>query len=203
MNYGNIRTHFKAVLNRSDITDALADTFIDQGIARIQRQLRIPIMEAQQNYTISTQTGSVVVPNDMLELMDIYFDNTAVVRLPLHDMLQLKKGSEAGTPQFFTRERSNILLYPEPSSGTLTVNYYAEFPEMTSDSDENTLAKVASDAIIYAALTYASDYYIDERSQIFTEKYLSFMSELQEQSNDAEMSGSLQVMRPSATYTDY
>ena len=51
MNKGNLRSHFKAVLNRSDITDALADTFIDQGIARIQRSLRIPSMEKKHTYT--------------------------------------------------------------------------------------------------------------------------------------------------------
>lgn len=45
MNKGEIRAHFKALLNRSDITDALADTFIDQGITRIQRSLRVPSME--------------------------------------------------------------------------------------------------------------------------------------------------------------
>ena len=45
MNLGNLRSHFIALLNRSDITNSLADTFIDQSIARIQRQLRIPSME--------------------------------------------------------------------------------------------------------------------------------------------------------------
>ena len=66
MNYGQIRTHFKALLNRSDITDALADTFIEQGIARIQRSLRIPSMEKQHNYTFSTQTTKVTLPSDFL-----------------------------------------------------------------------------------------------------------------------------------------
>lgn len=160
-------------------------------------------MEAQQNYTISIQTASVVVPNDMLELQDVYHEKTVLRRVPLEEMLQMKDIGETGTPKFFTRERSKLLLYPEPSSGTLTVNYYASFADMSSDSDENVLAKIASDLIVYAALTYASDYYIDERAQLFAQKYTSFMGELQEQSNDAEMSGSLQVMRPSATYTDY
>lgn len=82
MNKGNLRSHFIAVLNRSDITNSLADTFIDQGIARIQRTLRIPAMEAQQTYAISIQTGSIVVPSDMLELMDAYYDKTTLTRIP-------------------------------------------------------------------------------------------------------------------------
>lgn len=202
MNKGNLRSHFIAVLNRSDITNSLADTFIDQGIARIQRTLRIPIMEAQQTYAISVQTASIVVPSDMLELMDIYFDKTTLTRVPLEEMLQMKDIGETGTPMYFTRERSTLLLYPEPATGTVVVNYYAEFPAMTSDSDENTLAKVASDAIIYAALTYAADYFLDERADLFTSKFGQFIAELQGQSDDADASGSLQVMRPSATFTD-
>ena len=34
MNYGDLKTHFEAVLNRSDITSALTTTFIGQGIAK-------------------------------------------------------------------------------------------------------------------------------------------------------------------------
>lgn len=202
MNKGNLRSHFIAVLNRSDITNSLADTFIDQGITRIQRTLRIPAMEAQQTYSISAQTGSIVVPSDMLELMDVYFDKTTLTRVPMEEMLQMKDIGETGTPMHFTRERAKLLLYPEPASGSVVVNYYAEFAEMTSDSDENTLAKVASDLIVYAALTYAADYFLDERAELFTGKFGQFMAELQGQADDAETAGSLQVMRPSATYTD-
>lgn len=202
MNKGNLRSHFIAVLNRSDITNSLADTFIDQGIARIQRTLRIPAMEAQQTYAISIQTGSIVVPSDMLELMDAYYDKTTLTRVPMEEMLQMKDIGETGTPMYFTRERSKLLLYPEPASGSVVVNYYAEFAEMTSDSDENTIAKVASDLIVYAALTYAADYFLDERAELFTGKFGQFMAELQGQADDAETAGSLQVMRPSATYTD-
>ena len=72
MNKGQIRAHFKALLNRTDCSDALADTFIDQAITRIQRTLRIPSMEKTQNYSISTQVASIIVPADLIEIMNIY-----------------------------------------------------------------------------------------------------------------------------------
>ena len=81
-------------------------------------------------------------------------------------------------------------------------NYYASFPEMTSDSDENILAAIASDLIMYSALTYASDYYLDERTDVFEGKYQQFMNELQEQANDQEIVGTIQAIRPSY-YIDY
>jgi hypothetical protein len=197
MNYGSIRTHFKAVLNRSDITDALADTFIDQGIARIQRTLRIPSMEAKHTYNISSLINQVVLPSNFLEAIDIYYDNRVLTRIPMTEMQQLKDANQSGNPLYFAREQSSLLVYPYPTSGNLTLNYYAQYPEMTTDSSETLLSQIAPDLIIYAALTYASDYYLDERTEVFEGKYLQFMTELQEQANDQELTGSLQSIRPS------
>tara|TARA_A200000159_G_scaffold134453_1_gene133055 strand:- start:174 stop:776 length:603 start_codon:yes stop_codon:yes gene_type:complete len=197
MNYGSIRSHFKALLNRSDITDALADTFLDQGIARIQRSLRIPAMEKMYNFNVTASTPHILVPNDFLEVISIYYDNNQLVRLPMSEMLEHKKAAVSGAPYYFTREGGRFLLAPEPTSGTVTVTYYGQFAEMTTDSSENILAKVASDLIIYAALTYAADYFLDERSALYEQKYVQFMTEIQEQANDAETTGTLQKIRPS------
>ena len=197
MNKGNLRTHFKAVLNRSDITDALADTFIDQGIARIQRSLRVPSMETQNTYNFTSQTTKVTLPSNFLEAIDVYYGNRALTRLPMRDIQEHSKSAESGSPYYFTREGSSLLLYPQPSGGTLVLNYYASFEEMTTDSSENLLAQIAPDLIIYAALTYASDYYLDERSAVFDTKYMTFMSEIQEQANDQELTGTIQSIRPS------
>ena len=47
MNYGDLKSHFNDLLNRSDITAALTTRFIDQGIA-IERSLRTPAGEAEE-----------------------------------------------------------------------------------------------------------------------------------------------------------
>jgi len=196
MNYGDLRTHFKALLNRSDITDALANTFIDQGIGRIQRALRIPSMEKQHTYTISAQTSKVTIPNDFLEAIDLIYDNHTLSRIPMKEMQDYKKAGETGSPHFFAREVGTFLLYPEPSSGSLILNYYAQYTALSADSDTNVLTDIASDLICYAALVYASDYFLDDRRPIFETTFQSFLIEIQEQANDAEMSGSLQSIRP-------
>lgn len=203
MNKGELRAHFKALLNRSDCSDALSNTFVDQSITRIQRVLRIPAMEKQQTYSVaSIGTPSIVFPSDMLEVLDIYFDATAMVRIPLHEMLQLKKTGETGVPRFFCRQQGTLLVFPVPTSGTIYLNYYGQFADMVEDTDENQLAQFASDLIIYGALGYASDWFLDERAGQFDQKYAQFMSEIQEQANDAELSGSVQVVRPTHTYSD-
>jgi hypothetical protein len=67
---------------------------------------------------------------------------------------------------------------------------------MTADSDENALATIAPDLISYAALTYAADFYLDERSATFEGKYQAFLNEIQTQADDQELTGSLQSIRP-------
>jgi hypothetical protein len=202
MNYGNLRTHFKALLNRSDITDALANTFIEQGIQRIQRQLRVPSMERTLTYAITNKVSFVLVPSDMLELISISHGYQHLVSLPSHEFNEISEGKEEGIPKYFMRRRETLELYPAPSSGELKIDYYGEFQVMSADSDESTLAKIASDLICYAALGYAADYYLDERTAVFEQKFIAILNEIQEQANAAEQSGVSQVMRPSAVYDD-
>ena len=196
MNLGSIRTHFKALLNRSDITDSLADTFLDQGIARIQRQLRIPSMEKVTTYNVTSATNEILLPNDFLEVISLSYDGHQLDRVPQREILERQKTGEQGQPHYFCRIGGSYKLSPVPTSGTITLDYYAQFPAMTQDTDENILAQVASDLIIYSALTYAADFFIDDRLQVFEAKYQQFLDEIQQQADDAELSGNMQSIQP-------
>ena len=203
MNYGDMKSHFNELLNRSDITSALTTRFVDQGIARVQRSLRVPAMENQNIYTISGSTQHVTIPSDFLEIIDIYHSGGAVLeRISMSRMQQLKQEGKTGTPLYFSREQSKFHLYPYPTSGTVTLNYYAEFDAFASDSTETIMSKLASDVIIYAALTYAATYYLDEREALFEQKFTTLINELQLQADDQEMNGGTQVLGSAYTYED-
>jgi len=202
MNKGQIRAHFLALLNRSDCPNTLADTFIDQATTRIQRVLRTPAQEAQQTYTISGQTSEITIPVNLLEIISVYMDGVALTRIPHHEMLQAQRTGEQGIPRQMCRQQSKILLHPQPTTGTVFLDYYAEFPSLATDSDTNALTGIASDILTYTALSYAADYFMDERAAIFEQKSGQFLAELQEQSNSAEQSGVSQVMRPTVVYGD-
>lgn len=193
-----------ALLNRTDLPDALADTFIDQSIGRIYRTLRIPAMEKQQSYAFSSAGGvsSIVLPNDFLEAIALYYGGVGLVRLPLHTMVEAQASGEVGIPQFFTRQQGTFLMHPKPASGTLILDYYGELDTLVEDTDTNPLTILASDAITYMSLGYAGDYFLDERAPLFEAKASAFLAEIQEQADTAESSGSLQVMRPTQTYAD-
>lgn len=193
-----------ALLNRSDCTDALANTFIDQAIARIARTLRIPSMEQQHTYTISGDTGvgEVILPNNLLEMIDVHYDGRALARVPSHEMVEHQKTGSLGAPQFFNRLQGTIQITPRPTAGTLYLNYYAQPNSLVDDTDTNVLTDVGSDLITYTALGYASDYFLDERGPLFETKASAFLSEIQDQADRAETSGSTQVMRPTHRYED-
>jgi len=203
MNYGDLKTHFNNVLNRSDITTALTTTFIDQGIARVQRQLRTPMQEALTSYTISGQTDYITLPNDFLEIISLYYLNTELTRVPMSKFRSLNANNYAGNPTHFTRQQEKLYLFPQPSSGNVYLYYYNEFEPMTADTDESKLAKIAPDLLIYAALTYAADYYLDTRAEAFENKFNQFILELQEQANDAETNGGTQRIQPTYSYSDF
>jgi hypothetical protein len=203
MNKGELRTHFKQLLNRSDCTDALADTFISQSITRMERVLRIPPMEKTLTYTITSNTTELTIPTDFLEITGIYHGTTNMIRVSLAKFIELTQGGETGTPKYFCRQADKLTIYPYPTSGTVTMNYYASFPVLVSDSDTNDLTLIASDMIAYGALTYAADYFLDERGPQFEGKFQQGLTEIQMQANDAETSGTVQVMQPHSTYQDF
>ena len=142
MNYGQLKEHFNDLLNRSDITSTLTTRFIDQGIARIQRQLRTPLNEKKKNYTITAVTSQVTLPTDFLEIISLYANEYELRRITMSEYRALANNAYTGKPQVFVREQENLLLFPQPSDGTLSLYYYGEFDPMSADSDENKLAQV-------------------------------------------------------------
>lgn len=203
MNKAELRAQFQALLNRSDCDATLADTFIEQSIRRIQRLLRIPPMEKQQVYTINNETPWILLPSDFLEIIDIYHDEMPLTRIPMSEMVLLKVTQQVGFPKYFTREQETLKIYPAPSSGEIKLNYYGEFGDMVEDTDEISLGIYAPDLIIYGALSYATDYFLDERAATFEGRFNVFINEVQSQADEAEMVGTVQAMRSIASYIDY
>jgi hypothetical protein len=192
MNYGQIRTQFKAILNRSDCTDALADTFISQGIARSQRVLRIPANEKSLATTVGPTFTGVAVPNDLIEVITFDCDGKKVNYLPVQRWLELDQDA-AGTPEYWTRIGTNFKFKPLPTQGKiLTLYYYGDFAAFTSDSTETALSVLAPDLIIYGGLGFAADYFLDERKDIFEQRYMMSAQELQEQAYNTDGAGSVQ-----------
>lgn len=201
MNKAALRTQFKNLLNRNDCSNNLADTFLDQALGRIQRTLRVPSMEKVNTITFSDSLpSSFILPDDFLEFISLYFDGPSgggrLTYVPMGTFVEIPKNT-GGTPKYFTRIGAEVKVKPLPSQDTsLTLLYYGEIPDFTDDTSSNFLSEIAPDLLIYGALSYAADYFVDERKQAFEEVYARTFSDLVAQSASLEFSGGEMSIQP-------
>jgi hypothetical protein len=181
MAYVDVKNQFLGLLNRRDITPSLTNTFMQFGIQRIQRELRIPAMEKLANF-VTDGTYNVAVPGDYLEMLSIYTNTTTshkrLTRVDAQSILDYSK--QSGIPQFYSRIGGNFVVGPVPPSGTsVFIYYYADASALVADSDTNWITDIAPTLLIYAALSYASDYFLDDRKQMFEASYIQIAEQLQ------------------------
>lgn len=206
MNKAQIRSQFKALLNRNDCSDTLANTFIDQTIGRIQRTLRVPSMEKALTITFTDELpDSFILPNDFLGVKELYFIqepySKSLERLELGRFLEIN--SLTGTvPQFYTRVQNTIKVKPAKSGMTIYLIYYGEIPDLVADTDENFITQIAPDLLVYGALSFAADYFVDERRDAFEGRYENIYNEIVEQNYQLEFAGGMNMVQPLYSYND-
>lgn len=182
MNKLGIRQQLSGLLNRNDATEAQLNVFIDQAVARIQRTLRVPSMEKVQIYTIGSEAPEMLtLPNDFLQLKHLY---TSTGTIDYTDLGTFIKTADApgNTPQIYTRVQASLLVKPTPpQASTITMIYYGEIPDLVEDTDTNFVTEIASDLLVYGALTFAADFFIDDRKDSFEQIAVRIFNEVQDQ----------------------
>ena len=205
MNKAGIRSQVLGLLNRNDCTNALADTFIEQALARIQRTLRVPSMEAEEVLTTNSTNGdTIILPSDFLNIKYLYVPKSDGTQ----QMLEYKDvatflaiPSSVGIPQYYTRIRGELKMKPYPQTGT-TVNliYFSEIPDLVADTDINFLTIIAPDLLTYGALTFAADYFVDDRKPAFEERFGAIYGEVMEQAALVDLDQASIAISPAYAY---
>lgn len=190
MNYGELKTHFQAILNRRDLTTSLRTTFLSMAISRIQRELRAPLMEKAVEVTIGDEYDGLDIPSDYIGLIALTIDDSETVKLQRVDLSEALNASERiGTPKVFARQGGKWILGPTPTEDlVIRIDYWAELEALVDDTDENTLTIVAPDLITYAALVYAAEYFLDRRLEAFENRYQTMLNAVQSQADFDELS---------------
>lgn len=204
MNKAGIRNQIKALIARNDTTDAVIDTFIDQAVARIQRNLRVPAMEkAYITVTTEDNPGTIILPQDFLRLKHLYISNAPIEYVDVSTFMRTQD-APGNTPKIYTRIQGSYLLKPTPPVGlTITMIYYGEIPDLVNDTDTNFVTEIAPDLLVYTALTFAADYYIDDRKQQFADMAVLALNELQAQADEVEMAQEGLVVSASFNSPEY
>lgn len=203
MNKQGIRTQLLGLLNRNDCPNETADIFIEQALARIQRTLRVPSMERGNLITVNEENPDIIViPEDFLNIKYLYTGSTLLEYVDIQRFLQYP--TSVDTPRIYTRIQGEFKIKPSPPAGTeITMIYYGEVPDLTSDTSENFLTVVAADLLVYGALSYAADYFVDERKPAFEQEYNRIYQELVEQALLTEMDQSGMAIATTAFAIEY
>jgi hypothetical protein len=204
MNKQGIRNSVKALIARNDTTDAVIDSFIDQALARIQRILRVPSMEKMMKTTVAAESAdSIVLPADYLKLKHLYQPTGPIEYVDVSTFMKTPD-APGNTPKIYTRIQGSLMVKPTPPAGlVISMIYYGEIPDLVADTDSNFLSEIAPDLLIYTALSFAADYYIDDRKQMFEDVAQRAYGELMEQSYDIDMAQEGLVVSTSFNAPDY
>lgn len=198
MNRQQIRDKVKGLLNRGDCTDALANDFISMAQTRIERTLRTPGQEKISIATGNALTVSdqIVIPADFLSLKHMYSGSTLMSNKDLGHFLTLCP-SPGDTPRYYCRVAASFLVKPTVPLGVpVYMIYYGAQPGLVNDTDTNLFTSVLADLLIYCALVFALDYFVDDRRDAMNQSYETLFNEVEEQGRMTDMDQSSQAMEP-------
>lgn len=193
-----LKTTFTGLMNNRLLTAnaSLQQTFIDQAVLRIQREVRIPAMEKSVNVTIDGATyAGLVIPSDLLELIQIV-PATSLTKLRKCDISRaLNLAQYTGTPTEYCRQGGLWVLGNKPADGdVIRVDYYAELTALDDPTDENVVSIIAWDLIVNAALVQSCIFYKDKRAVDFETQYQTIKKALEDQAETDDTSGGSEVM---------
>lgn len=81
------------------------------------------------------------------------------------------------------------------------IDYYAEFGPMAQVTDETALTDIASDLMVFGALSYGCDHFNDKRGPAFESRFTQILSDIEAMGDLDETSGSAAV-QPAYFYSD-
>jgi hypothetical protein len=159
----------------------------------------------EKSSIISIQAGDegVNVPGDLLQFINVFWSPTQgdwkkLKNYDIGDVYALRK--EVGGPEFFARRDADLVIAPAPDvSGYVLVDYYADFSNLSNDTDSNWLTEIAPDVVIYGALSYAADYFLDNRRDVFEQRFINSIDEIMTQAQLDELTAAA-TMSPAYNY---
>ncbi len=146
-NFTTLVAAIKDRANRTDMADADAEGFIQQGEARLNRLLRMKDMEILGTVTTNA-SGIAAYPTGFLEAITVYDSTNALVQPVNADRLVTV---QASSPKVYALLAGSIYLAPAAAE-TLSVLYYQKITALTSSNLTNWLCTAHPDVYLYASL---------------------------------------------------
>ena len=155
-------------LGRDDL-EAQIPTFIRLAETRLNRELRLRVMERRAETDVLAHQDAIPLPwrrekgnwDVFLEMRDLAWREGDSVRdlryAPVDDFQRLCE--ESGQPAAYTIVGTTLFLLPRPASaGRLHLVYHAEIPPLSEAQPSNPVLLTAPDVYLYATLVEAGPY---------------------------------------------
>ena len=203
--YSTLKTSIANWLNRSDLTDEIADDFIVLTEADLNSKLRIRKMVTQTTITIDSETESL--PTGFLQVRNFYILSGGTKHSlryvsPSH-MDQLRGTSTSGTPEVYTILGDTFRFSPKPdTSYTGYINYYKKFDALSVTNTSNWILTDHPAIYLYGSLYHAANFLggIEPgQAQQWQQMYATSMERLERNDREDQYSGSPLQMRSEDT----
>ena len=194
--YTTLKASIANWLNRSDLTDEIADDFIVLTEADFNSKLRVRKMVTQATVTVNAETASL--PTDFLQVRDFYILSGST-KYPLRYMTpsqmdQVKGTSVTGIPQAYTILGDTFRFTPKPdSSYTGYLNYYKKFDALSSTNATNFILTDHPAIYLYGSLFHAANFlggYNPQQVQTWQQMYATALERLELNDREDQFSGS-------------
>ena len=165
--YAALKTAIANWLNRSDLTDEIADDFIKLTEADFNSKLRIRQMEQIDTITIDSETETV--PTGFIGVRSFYILSSdtkyTLEYITPHNLFEIRGGSRSGRPRSYTIEADNeteqFRFGPSPDTTyTGYLSYYKNFESLSSSSanSSNYILSNHPGIYLYGSLYHASNF---------------------------------------------
>ena len=163
--YAELKTGIANWLNRTDLTDEIADDFIKLTEADFNAKLRIRPMEQIDTITIDSETETV--PTGFIAVRSFYILLSSV-KYPLeyitpHNLFEVKGGSTTARPRAYTIESDNetetFRFGPSPdTSYTGYLSYYKAISALSVSNTSNWMLANHPAVYLYGSLYHAANF---------------------------------------------
>jgi len=203
--YAELQTAVANWLDRDDLTDRIPE-FIALAEARMNRVLRIRLMEAK--YTASTVGGqrNYALPASYIQMRNLQVNTTPIrpcqyVTPEIYD--RLYGSTLTGTPEIYTIVADEVQLGPIPAGvQTIEMLFYKKISALSVANTTEAMLTANPDIYLYGALLEAEPFIMnDERVPLWSQGFQQAVTDLQDQDAKERHSGSaLRVMNTSGYY---
>ncbi|WP_066764058.1 phage adaptor protein [Sphingobium sp. CCH11-B1] len=201
MNFGDCKARLRALINRRDLTDQLAGSFITDAVADMEREVRIGPMElvlSQSEW--DGEKNAMFVPRNFLETINIFTDQQELDQADISNFLKVP--DIGGVPTHFVKVSNRWLLRPTPAPGTrVYLHYYSQSEALLNDDDENTWTRAAPNAVVYTAAGLAADFFQmeDNHAQRYAARARGYIEALEDQNINEKWGGRITIPMPAGT----